>query len=205
MLPIYAQRGYVSLHCQQYKYIVQCAAVPLQLNCVSPLSYDTERKETENSLNSHLYWFILYCLRFMNYCKSDGVSHNTATGFLNQADRLIIELRQWRQRSMEECTIPDPGGENITQHSLVVRSCCTRTTPPNNCHGTLYQSRQWNRIGLTIMESRATRIVDQSHAAPLILHDFSNTLINITVLSSFTVCCTYVGRVMIIYTDSSNA
>lgn len=50
----------------------------------------------------------------MNYYKSDGVSHNTATGFLNQADRLIIELWQRRQHSMEERTIPDPGGENIT-------------------------------------------------------------------------------------------
>lgn len=163
MLPIYAQRGYVSLHCQQYKYIVQCAAVPPQLNCVSPLSYDIERKETENSLNSHLYWFILYCLRFMNYCKSDGVSHNTATGFLNQSDRLIIDLRQRRQRSMEECTIPDPGGENITPQSLVVRSCCTRTTAPNNYHGTLHPSYQWNSIGLTIMEFRDTHTVDQAH------------------------------------------
>lgn len=53
----------------------------------------------------------------MNYCKSDGVSHNTATGFLNQADRLIIELRQRRQCSMEECTIPDPGGEKILPHT----------------------------------------------------------------------------------------
>lgn len=136
--------------------------MPLQLNCVSPLSYDIERKETENSLNSHLYWFILYCWRFMNYCKSDGVSHNTATGFLNQADRLIIELRRRSQRSMEECTIPDPGGENITPHSLVVRSCCARTMSPNNYYGTLHQSKQWNSIGLTTMESRATHTVDQS-------------------------------------------
>lgn len=43
----------------------------------------------------------------MNYCKSDGVSHNTATGFLNQADRLIIELQQRRQRSMEEWTMEE--------------------------------------------------------------------------------------------------
>lgn len=140
MLSYAAQRRRVSFHCQQYKYIVLCAAVPPQLNWVSPLSYDTERKETENSLNSHLYWFILYCLRFMNYCKSDGVSHNTATGFLNQADSLIIELRQRKQRSMEECTIPDPGGENITPRSLVGRSCCTRTTSPNNCNCTLHHS-----------------------------------------------------------------
>lgn len=50
----------------------------------------------------------------MNYCKSDGVSHNTATGFLNQADSLIIELGQRRQRSMEECTIPGRRRGNIT-------------------------------------------------------------------------------------------
>lgn len=158
----YAQRGNVSLHCQQYKFIEQCTAVPQQLNCVSTFSYDIKRKETENSLNSHLYWFILYCWRSMNYCKSDGVSHNTATGFLNQADRLIIELRQRRQRSMEECSISDPeNGENITPRSLVVRSCCTRTTSPNNCHGTLHHS--WNNISLTITEPRATQTVDQSH------------------------------------------
>lgn len=78
----------------------------------------------------------------MNYCKSDGVSHYTATGFLNQADRLIIELRQRRQRSMEEVTIPDPGGENIIPHSLVERSCSATTTSPNNYHGTLHHSYQ---------------------------------------------------------------
>ena len=87
------------------------------MNCVFPLSYQTERMETENSLSSRFYWFILYCLRFMNYCKLDGVSHDTATGFLNQADRLIIELWERRRRSMDNCTIPDPGGRNITQHS----------------------------------------------------------------------------------------
>lgn len=48
----------------------------------------------------------------MNFYKSAGVSHNAATGLLNQVDSLIIELRQWRQRS-----IPDPGGENNTPHS----------------------------------------------------------------------------------------
>lgn len=154
MLPIYGRIGYISLHREQRKPIVKREAMHLQLNCIFPPSYDTERKETENSLNSHLYWFILYCLRFMNYYKSDGVSHNTATGFLNQADRLIIELWQRRQRSMEECTIPDLGG-NITPHSLVVRSCCTRSMSPHNRHGTLHHSYQWNSIGLTIMASGA--------------------------------------------------
>lgn len=110
----FCQTEYISLH--HHQYIVKYVAMPLQLNCVFPLSYERDRKETENSLSSHLYWFILYCLRFMNYCGSDVVSHNASTGFLNQADRLIIELWQRRQCSMEECTIPDQGGGNITPH-----------------------------------------------------------------------------------------
>lgn len=79
----------------------------------------------------------------MNYCKSDSVSHDTATGFLNQADRLIIELWWKKQNSIEECTIPDPRErENITPHSLVVRSCSNQTTSPHNCHGTVNHSYQ---------------------------------------------------------------
>lgn len=103
------------------------------------------------------HWFILYCLRFMNYCKSDGVSHNTATGFLNQADRLIIELQQRRQRSMEEWTIPDPGGENITQHSLVVRGCCTRSVLkqlPWLSPSLIATKQHWYRASYTVDQSR---------------------------------------------------
>lgn len=41
-----AQRGYISLHCQQYYSIVwHCVAAPQQLNCVSPLSCDTHTQE----------------------------------------------------------------------------------------------------------------------------------------------------------------
>lgn len=110
------QTKYCRSRCAINKYIVKYVAIPLQSNDVVPLSYNTDGKETENSLGSHLYWFILYCLRFMNYCESDVVSHNAAMGFLNQVDRLIIEFWQTSQCSMEECTIPDCGGENITQH-----------------------------------------------------------------------------------------
>lgn len=151
MPPVAGLRGPISV------LIVEAAGRPLQLNCVSSLSYNIQREETENSLNSHLYWFILYCLRFMNYCKSDGVSHDIATGFLNQADRLFIERWWKRQRSIEESTIPDPGGENITPHSrVVVRSCSTRTTFPHNRHGALNHSYQCNSIGPTVMKSWAT-------------------------------------------------
>lgn len=78
----------------------------------------------------------------MNYCKPDGVPHNAATGFLNQADRLVIELQQRRQRSKEERTIPDPRGLNITQHSQGVRSCCTGAMSPNNCRGALQRGNE---------------------------------------------------------------
>lgn len=93
-------------------------------------------------------------------------------GFLNQADRLIIELRQRRQPSMEECIIPVPGGENITQRSLVVRSCWTRATSQNNCCGTLHHSQLWSSTGLTIIEYRASNTADQSHQQPYCLISF---------------------------------
>lgn len=73
----------------------------------------------------------------MNYCKSDGVSHNTATGFLNHADRLIIELQQRRQRSMGEEYHPWsrrrkyypalPGGEKLLHQNYVLKQLPQRS------------------------------------------------------------------------------
>lgn len=136
---------------------VNSAATPIQLNCTLLLSYDTVEKETENSLGSQLYWFIHYCLLFMIYRKSDGVSHNTATGFLNQADRLIIEPWKKRQPSMVECTIPDPRGGNITQFSLTERSCSSRTTSTHNFNNKVHHSYWRRSFGLTKIEFQASR------------------------------------------------
>lgn len=55
----------------------------------------------------------------MNYCKFDGVSNNTTTGLLNQADRLIITLGPGWRSSIEEFTALDPGEERNV--ALVMR------------------------------------------------------------------------------------
>ena len=78
----------------------------------------------------------------MNYCKSSSVAHNAATGFLNQADRLIIVLLGQRG---QEFTIPDLGGQIITQPSLVLSVCsqCSAITAfPNPSQDTLRHSQQ---------------------------------------------------------------
>lgn len=66
--------------------------------CFSFESGRRGRKQPGNGLNPNLYWFSLYCLGFMNYRKSEGVSPNIAAGFGNQAGGVNAEQSNvvWR-------------------------------------------------------------------------------------------------------------
>lgn len=152
-LQFMVQSNNMSSPWQPYKFIVLHAAEPPQLTCVSALRYDREKKESENSLNSHLRRFILYSFWFMNYSKYECVSHYTVRGFLNQAGSLII----WSLQNITKAH----GGMNGSE-SKGRKYCCSYVAGEKLLHqnyihsDTLHHSPQWNTISLTIMGSGAS-------------------------------------------------